>query len=100
MKYMDNNSSFPNLNPPNTKTLGDGLDDLKFEFRPRHDIYFTLFQNILTDSGAHPPFFIGFRVSFPKLQPTGRDVHSPPSSSDIKNKWIYTPTPHTWHRSG
>ena len=39
MKYRDNNSSFPNFNPPNTKTLGYGLDNLDFESRPKREIF-------------------------------------------------------------
>jgi hypothetical protein len=93
------------LNPPNTKTLGDWLDDLKFESQLRKDIYIyiSLLQNVLTASGTHPPFFNGSRVSFPKLQPTGCDVHSPASSADVKNKWSkwsYTSATHIWHRQG
>jgi len=51
MKHSDNNSSFPNLNPPNTKTLGYELEDPEFESRPRQEV------------------FLFFKTSRPALEP-------------------------------
>jgi len=38
--------------------------------------------------------FNGYRVSFPRVKPSEREVnHSPTSSAEVKNVWSYTSTP-------
>jgi hypothetical protein len=98
MKYRDvNNSSFSKFESPKYKNsrLRAGRSGVRIPTEARD---FSLLQDVQTGPGAHPPFFNGFRVSFPKLQPTGRDVFSPASNADVKNKWRYISTPHIWRR--
>ena len=53
----------------------------------------SLFQNVETDSSL---LFKAYRFSSAAAKRPGRVVdHSPPSSGDVKNEWIYTPTPPT-----
>jgi hypothetical protein len=60
---------------------------LKFESRYGWDI--SPLHVVQTGSGTHPPIPMDNTGSF-----TGREAdHSPPTSAEIKNKWIYTLPP-------
>jgi hypothetical protein len=51
---------------------------------------FSLHHRVQTGSGAHPASYpVGTRISFLE----GEADHSPPSSAEAKNVWIYTFTP-------
>jgi hypothetical protein len=51
---------------------------------------FSLLHVVQTDSGAHPASYpMGAAGSFPG----GKADHSPPTSAEVKNTWIYTSTP-------
>ena len=51
-------------------------------------------QNFRTCSGNHPTSYsVGIGSSFPGLKRPGLEVyHSPQSSAEVKNDWIYTST--------
>jgi hypothetical protein len=58
--------------------------------------YFSLPQPVQTDSGTHPA---SYSMVTEGSAPGGKAaetwaVHSPPSSADVKNEWIYTSAPH------
>jgi hypothetical protein len=56
---------------------------------------FSLLHSAQTGSGAHPASYpMDTGDSFPGSKPPGRDAHhSPPTSVEVKNTWIYTSTP-------
>jgi hypothetical protein len=54
-----------------------------------------LHHRVQTGSGAHPASYsMGNGSSFPGGKTAGSEAdHSPPSSAEVKNAWIYTSTP-------
>jgi hypothetical protein len=55
---------------------------------------FSLFQNVETDSGAHPASFNRYGASFPGIKWPRRAVtHLLQSSAEVENKWSFTFTP-------
>lgn len=54
-----------------------------------------MFPNIQRVSGAHTAYYaLGTKVLFRGVKRPGREVyHSPPSSAEIRNEWIYTSAP-------
>jgi hypothetical protein len=61
-------------------------------------IYFykcSLLHIVQTGSGVHPTSYkMGTGGSFLGVKRQGREVdHSPPTSAEIKEMWIYTSTP-------
>jgi hypothetical protein len=58
-------------------------------------VFVNRFHRIQNDCGAHPASYpMGSGGSFPGVKRAGREAeHSPPSSAEIKNAWIYTSIP-------
>jgi hypothetical protein len=56
---------------------------------------FSLLHVVQTGSGAHPASYpMGTGGDFPWGKWPGREAdHSPPTSIEVKNAWIYTSTP-------
>jgi hypothetical protein len=54
-----------------------------------------LIDVVQTGSGAHPTYYtMGTGGSFPGVNRPGREAdHSPPTSAEVKEMWIYTSTP-------
>jgi hypothetical protein len=63
-----------------------------FESRKGQD--FSPFPVVQTGSGAHSASYtVGIGGSFPGIKQPGSEAdHSPPTSTDVKNPWIYTTT--------
>jgi hypothetical protein len=55
---------------------------------------FSLLHIVQTGSGVHPTSYkMVTGVSFPGVKRQGREAdHSPPTSAEVKKKWIYTST--------
>jgi hypothetical protein len=55
---------------------------------------FSLLYIVQTGSGVHPTSYkMGTGGSFPEVKRQGREAdHSPPTSAEVKNMWIYTST--------
>lgn len=71
---------FPKWNALNTEIISYGLD------RPW---------------GPPSILFNGFRVSYPEIKRPERDVVlSPPSSTDVSSKYLYSPYTPSWRRHG
>jgi hypothetical protein len=77
--------------------IGYELDDkgLEFEYRKEEDI--SPFRAAQTSSGANPaPIQWVQRDISPRIKRQGCEAdYSPATTADVKNKWIYTSTPHT-----
>jgi hypothetical protein len=55
---------------------------------------FSLHHRVQTCSGAHPAYLMGTGALSLGAKRPGREAdHSPPSSAEIKNAWIYTSNP-------
>jgi hypothetical protein len=55
---------------------------------------FSLLHSAQTGSGAHPAYQMGTGALSLEVKQQGREGdHSPPTSAEVKNKWIYTSTP-------
>jgi hypothetical protein len=56
---------------------------------------FSLHHLVQNGSGAHPPSYpMSTRGPFLRGKAAGHEAdHSPPSSAEVKNAWIYTSTP-------
>jgi hypothetical protein len=65
------------------------------EFESRCGQEFSPLQVVQTGSGAHPVSYpMGTGVLFPGVKLQGSEAdHSPPTSAEVKKKWIYTSTP-------
>jgi hypothetical protein len=74
--------------------LGCGLDD-GFSFSGRGTEGFFLQRLVQIGSRAHPASYpMGTGVITPGIYRQGREVdHSPPSSAEVKNAWLYTSIP-------
>jgi hypothetical protein len=74
---------------------GYGLDDRGVRVRVPVVLIFFLPHVVQTGSGAHPASSpVGTGVSFRGVKWPGLQAdHSPPTSAEIKNTWIYTSTP-------
>jgi hypothetical protein len=65
------------------------------EFESRWGQEFSLLHVVQTGSGAHPASYpMGTGGSFPGVKRQGREAdHSPSTSAEVKEMWIYTSTP-------
>jgi hypothetical protein len=64
------------------------------EFDSRYGQKLSLLHVVQTGSGAHPAYLMGNGGSFPGVKRPGREAdHSPPTSAEVKNTWLYTSTP-------
>jgi hypothetical protein len=59
------------------------------EFESQYGQEFSLLHVVQTGSGAKPPI----QLVPGALSPRREADHSPPTSADVKNTWIYTSTP-------
>jgi hypothetical protein len=72
-----------------------GLDDQGGEFESRWWQEFSLLHVVQTGSGAHQTSYrmsTGGSSSGVK-RPGREDDHSPPTSAEVKETWVYTSTP-------
>jgi hypothetical protein len=75
---------------------GCGLDGRGVGVRVQVGQDFSPLHVIHTRSGAHPASYpMGSGGSFPEVKRPGREAdHSPPTSAEVKNMWIYTSISH------
>jgi hypothetical protein len=74
---------------------GYALDGRRAEIRVPVKAKFFPYPFVQTGPGAHSASYpMGTEVSFPGVKRPGSEArHSPPTSDDDENKWIYTSTP-------
>jgi hypothetical protein len=70
------------------------MDGLGFKFREEQSIF--LFSKTSRPAGGPTSLlFNWYRPSFTRINPPGReDNHISPSTTEVKNEWSYTSTPH------
>jgi hypothetical protein len=75
--------------------IGDGLNDLGVGVRVPVRASFSLLHVVQIGSGAHPASYLMVAGALsPEVKRLGREAdHSPPTSAEVKNTWIYTSTP-------
>jgi hypothetical protein len=76
---------------------GYGLDDRKVGVRVQVGARFSPLHVVQSGSGDHPAPIQWVTVALsPRVKRPGCEAaHSPPSSAEVKNTWIYTPLPYT-----
>jgi hypothetical protein len=76
--------------------LGYGLDDRGFEFRQGLGIFLFTTASRMALGPTQPPIqWVPGALSLEVKRPGREADHSPPSSTEVKNAWSCTFTPHT-----
>jgi hypothetical protein len=83
------------VDPDSARTTAYGLDDGGIGVRDPVRARLVFVHVVQTGSGAHPVSYLMCKEdSFSGGNVAGREAdHSTPTNAEVKNTWIYTPTP-------